>query len=63
MTYNIKADEHIENAIFELEKAVKELKDMASYKYWEMQNHKITVANARKVLEAIEILKGIYGEA
>lgn len=59
MTYNIKADEHITNAITELEKAVEELKSMASYKYWEMQNHKTTVANAKRVLEAIEILKNI----
>lgn len=59
MTYNIKADEHITNAIFELENAVKELKEMASYKYWEMENHKATIANANRVLEAISILNNI----
>lgn len=59
MTYNVKADENITNAIVELEKALEELKSMASYKYWEMQNHKTTVANAERVLEAIKILENI----
>lgn len=59
MTYNVKVDENITNAIVELEKALNELKSMASYQYWEMQNHRTTVANAEKVLEAIKILKTI----
>lgn len=59
MTYNVKADENITNAIVELEKALEELKSMASYQYWEMQNHKITVANAERILEAIKILEKI----
>lgn len=59
MTYNVKVDKNITNAIVELEKALEELKSMASYQYWEMQNHKVTVANAERVLEAIKILKNI----